>query len=217
MQILHPFRGSVEDYSQQLVDPNRFRPLGCPLCEAKTPLVAHGFYRRSLVDRGFDGLIRVRRYLCRLCRRTVSLLPEFTLPYLRFGIDIVARFLKARLIEGETLRAAARQAGQPEMPYQRGQGWVARFRRQATALAAGLAALTRPLPAPDFVHQAVGMLEAAGWIPSHRFLFAQLRVHLLGWPRCLAPDGRSRRFASPRSASRAQPHNTCIAPSVPGP
>jgi hypothetical protein len=34
------------------------------------------------------------------------------------------------------------------------------------------------------------MLESAGWIPSHRFLFASLRQHLLGWPHWLAPKGR---------------------------
>jgi hypothetical protein len=31
------------------------------------------------VDVTFDGVIRVRRYLCRFCKRTVSLLPDFAL------------------------------------------------------------------------------------------------------------------------------------------
>jgi hypothetical protein len=31
---------------------------------------SEGFYSRTLVDVAFDGVIRVRRYLCRLCRRT---------------------------------------------------------------------------------------------------------------------------------------------------
>src|ERR1017187_2417043 len=44
-------------------------------------------------------------YLCRSCQRTVSLLPEFALPYLRFGVSVVALFLIARLLEGRTLRA----------------------------------------------------------------------------------------------------------------
>jgi hypothetical protein len=57
-------------------------------------------------------------------------------------------------------------------------------------LCAALAALTKPAPAPNFVQRALAMLESAGWIPSHRFLFASLRQPLLGWPRSLAPDGR---------------------------
>jgi hypothetical protein len=35
------------------------------------------------------------------------------------------------------------------------------------------------------------MLQSIGWIAAHRFLFSALRVHLLGWPALLAPDGRS--------------------------
>jgi hypothetical protein len=34
------------------------------------------------------------------------------------------------------------------------------------------------------------MLQSMGWIAAHRFLFSELRAHLLGWPDFLAPDGR---------------------------
>ena len=74
------------------------------------------------------------------------------------------------------------------MPYQRGQFWLRRFRRQAESLCAALAALTAP--APNFVQRALAMLSTAGWTPAHRFLFVDLRQHLLGWPPSLAPDGR---------------------------
>jgi hypothetical protein len=76
------------------------------------------------------------------------------------------------------------------MPYQRGQFWVRRFQRQAAALCAALAALSSPALAPNFVCRALTMLESIGWIAAHRFLFADLRMHLLGWPAFLAPDGR---------------------------
>jgi hypothetical protein len=76
------------------------------------------------------------------------------------------------------------------MPYQRGQFWIRRFRAQAEALCATLAALIQPAPAPDFAHRALAMLESAGWIAAHRFLLGGVRCHLLGWPGGLAPDGR---------------------------
>jgi len=57
-------------------------------------------------------------------------------------------------------------------------------------LCAALAVLTQPAPAPDFLHRALAMLASTGWIAAHRFLFADVRCHLLGWPRGLAPDGR---------------------------
>ena len=194
MQILHPFTGSVQQYTEQLSDPDRHRPANCPQCQARHPLTAHGFYTRTLIDVAFDGLIRVRRYLCQSCKRTVSLLPEFVLPYLRSSIVVIALFLVARLLHTQTLSAAAR-AAQACMAYQRGQFWIRRFRNQAEGLCAALAALIRPAPAEDFVRRALVMLESAGWLASHRFLFGALRGHLLGWPRSLAPDGRRTRWA----------------------
>jgi Domain of unknown function (DUF6431) len=189
MQILHPCSGSIQQYCEQLADPERYRPAACPLCQVAEPLASHGFYQRTVVAETVEDLLPVRRYLCRCCWRTVSLLPEFLLPYLRFGVSVVARFLKARLGEGQTLKAAAQAAGLPHMPYQRGQHWVRRFRKQAPGLSVALAAVTTPRLAADFVSKALGMLEAVGWMAAHRFLFSQLRGHLLGWPLFLAPDG----------------------------
>ena len=190
MQILHPFAGSIQQYSEAISDPDRYRPDHCPQCQAQQPPTAHGFYSRTVTDVEFDGSIRVRRYLCHDCKRTVSLLPEFALPYLRFSILVISLFLVARLLNGGTLRAAAQAATQPGMPYQRGQFWVRRFQRQAAGLCTALAALTAPMAAPNFVTRALQMLQSIGWIPAHRFLLPQLRTHLLGWPRFLVPDGR---------------------------
>jgi hypothetical protein len=190
MQILHCFAGSIQRYSEELSDPDRYRPDHCPQCEAHRPLRAHGFYTRTLVDIAFDGTVRVRRYLCCCCKRTVSLLPEFALPYLRFGIVVIALFLVARLLPGLTLKAAAEAAKLTAVPYQRGQFWARRFRQQAERICGALAALIAPPGAPDFTSRALQMLESIGWIAAHRFLFADLRVHLLGWPAFLAPTGR---------------------------
>ena len=192
MQILHPFAGSVQQYNEQLSNPDAYRPNSCPQCQTKHPLTAHGFYTRTLIDCAFDGIIHVRRYLCNACRRTVSLLPEFVLPYLRSSLTLIALFLVARLLLAQTLPTAAPLP----MPYQRGQFWIRRFRAQAATLCAALAALTQPTPAPDFVQRALAMLESTGWIAAHRFLFASVRCHLLGWPRGLAPDGRRAAFSS---------------------
>ncbi len=190
MQILHPFAGSIKQYAEGISDPGRYRPDHCPQCEAKQPLTGHGFYSRTLVDAAFDGVIRVRRYLCRLCQRTVSLLPEFALPWLRFSISVISLFLVARLLQGFTLAAAALAARQTTMSYQRGQFWIRRFRKEAPALGVALAALAAPIAAADFVSRALRMLESIGWMAAHRFLFSELRAHLLGWPDSLAPQGR---------------------------
>jgi hypothetical protein len=190
MQILHPFVGSIQQYCREIADPDCYRPDHCLQCDADQPLTAHGFYSRTLVDVEFDGSIRVRRYLCHGCQRTLSLLPGFAFPYLRFGITVIALFLMARLRDGHGLVAAAALAGLPSMPYQRGQFWVRRFQKQAVALCAALAAWTAPVAASSFVARGLQMLQSIGWMAAHRFLFADLRFHLLGWPAFLAPQGR---------------------------
>jgi transposase-like protein len=187
LQILHPFAGSIQQYSDSLADPDRYRPRDCPQCRAKQPLISHGFYRRTLVDPTFDGFIRVRRYLCQLCKRTVSLLPEFALPWLRFSLTVLSVFLTARLLLGLSLAAAIARTALP-MPYQRCQFWIRRFLRQAPALGLSLTPLTPPVTATDPL-RALRMLQSTGWIAAHRFLFSKLRAHLLGWPPSLAPQG----------------------------
>jgi hypothetical protein len=206
MQILHPFAGSVQQYLDQLEDVESPRPTHCPQCQANKPLTAHGFYTRTIDDSVFDGWIRVRRYLCESCRRTVSLLPEFALPYLRSSVTVMALWLLVRLRP-----AAARDGQSPAMPYQRGQFWLRRFRSQAAALCAALAALTRPAAAPGFLERALAMLESAGWIAAHRFLFAELRQHLLGWPPSLAPAGRRVALRPAAAPAGTSPHTICLA------
>jgi transposase-like protein len=213
MQMLYPFAGTLQQYIECVessAEASRCRPVRCPQCESKQPLRCHGFYKRCVVDVTSDCVIRVRRYLCTACRRTVSLLPEFVLPYLRFAIIVIAVFLKTRLMGGQTLKAAAETAQQAGMPYQRGQQWVARFRRQAESVSAALAALVRPMVATDFVTKAIQMLEETGWIPAHRFLFQQLRQHLMGWPEFLVPAGMAVTKRQAIRCAGGSPHSTCM-------
>ena len=192
MQILYLVLGSIQQYVRDIQESSaadRYRLGRCPLCQARSCLLAHGFYYRTLVHKDFDDSIPIRRYLCRDCRRTVSLLPDFALPYVRHSTVIIGLFLVSRLLAGRSLAEAAHAAFQPGMPYQRGQFWVRRFRKQAAGLCAALVSLTAVVEATDFVTRALQMLEATGWIAAHRFLLGELRVHLLGWPRFLIPRG----------------------------
>jgi hypothetical protein len=163
---------------------------------------AHGFYIRTIVDEAFDGVIRVRRYLCQACRRTVSLLPEWALPYMRFSIAVIGRTLKGRLMENRVWKASE--------SYQRGQQWVRRFEKQAERLSAAMTALTPVLNASSFVLRAMRMLEKTGWMAAHRLVFPDLRMHLLGWPPSLAPHGRRITLDSAPSVAGLAPHTTCM-------
>src|SRR5438105_6753835 len=47
--ILHPFAGSIQQYLEEISDPDQYRPNHCPQCEAIEPPMGHGFYHRTLV------------------------------------------------------------------------------------------------------------------------------------------------------------------------
>jgi hypothetical protein len=190
--MLYPFSVSIEQYIASVGSLDKAwqcRPEKCPQC-LNGRMDSHGFYSRTVTAPQWSGEIRVRRYWCSMCRRTVSLLPDFVLPYWRFTIVVMRLFLIARLVGQQTLAGAAAAAHSPTMPYQRGQQWIRRFRGQAQAIAAALSALVQPAEAEDFTAQAIGMLEKAGWLAAHRFVFEQLRMHLMGWPEFLVPDGK---------------------------
>ncbi|MGI6227581.1 MAG: DUF6431 domain-containing protein [Peptococcales bacterium] len=60
----------------------------CPHCH-KQHLRRHGFYRRYLIAKGFEGVILVRRYICPECGQTVSLLPWFCHPKRTYSMAFI--------------------------------------------------------------------------------------------------------------------------------
>ena len=90
--ILRAFPVSVEDLASlsRLPSVDELRPCACPMCgqpahppESPLMIVGNGTYRRQvlgLVEPTEELVIFVRRYLCRGCRGSISLLPDALLP-----------------------------------------------------------------------------------------------------------------------------------------
>jgi hypothetical protein len=70
----------------------------CPQCKADY-LKKHGYYNRYLITLDFEGIIMIRRYYCRECKKTVSLLPSFCHPKRTYGILVIYKLLSAFYIE----------------------------------------------------------------------------------------------------------------------
>ena len=78
----------------------------CPQCQAGL-LKRHGFYARWLCVPGFEGQILVRRFLCRHCGRTLSLLPSFAHPRRGCGIRYIIGILTMFYLKGMSASGAA--------------------------------------------------------------------------------------------------------------
>jgi len=80
----------------------------CPKCK-KDSLKPHGFYDRWLCVIGFSGEIVIRRFICKACRRTVSLLPSFAHPRMGYGMSFIIGILELFYLEDLGVVQAAKK------------------------------------------------------------------------------------------------------------
>jgi hypothetical protein len=91
MQLIYAVEIDPEQYVAESFHKRMLPPIKCPHCCRSKTLWALGYYSRNLSRIGLGALlIFVRRFVCRRCRKTVSLLPAFAQPY---------RFVQNRTIE----------------------------------------------------------------------------------------------------------------------
>ena len=74
-------------------------PKKCPYgdCGVGIEMKKHGFYTRMLITITFTGKIRIRRYICALCGRTLSMLPSFCIAGFTYGAEFIITLLQCML------------------------------------------------------------------------------------------------------------------------
>lgn len=111
--IVRQFPVPVESLSTLRCVPSvaELRPCCCPLCEepARTEeglqIVGHGTYRRQvlgLIGGCREALIWIRRFLCRRCRRTISVLPDGLYPGRWYAGGAILLSLVLSLLQGQS-------------------------------------------------------------------------------------------------------------------
>lgn len=95
------------------------RPTSCPLCcqlarVAGKPLgiVGHGTYRRQVLglsEADVEATTLVRRYLCRGCVHTISVLSDYLHPRRWYAAVVILEALRRHLIDGKTEAEVRRQ------------------------------------------------------------------------------------------------------------
>lgn len=108
MQIVFDTQQQPSDYADKHgagVYPDA--PARClhPGCGIPVPMAKSGFYRRHVITSIFTGLIRIRRYKCKICGHTVSMLPSFCVPRHVYGVVFIV-CLMAEAIRSSKRRAA---------------------------------------------------------------------------------------------------------------
>lgn len=87
MQIIFHTNYLIKDFcdkEEQHIFPTA--PDKCPFpdCHMPIKLKKHGYYSRFYISKSFNGRIYIRRYICPVCKRTVSMLPMFCIPRFQY-------------------------------------------------------------------------------------------------------------------------------------
>jgi Domain of unknown function (DUF6431) len=77
----------------------------CPNC-AQDSIIGHGRRRKQAHDEHHDW-IPIRRGICRPCKKTITFLPVFSLPYTQYSLIARSEALRRYFVEGCCLEAAA--------------------------------------------------------------------------------------------------------------
>lgn len=154
----------------------------CPV-DPKHRIHRHGHYDRHGDCEGLKPLECVLRFLCLLCRRTISVLPEHLLPYRPIAAPKVQEYFDAQTSHRPAPPATEKQRGCLKRAWER-------FTQRPTALAATLGQMMQlVLPEPKPI-----------WLQLRRWGNLPHILHLLGRPfntsllqdyRCLQPWTRA--------------------------
>lgn len=99
MQNIVSFNCTVKYYAEHWREMAPDIPERCPFEGCRGKMHRHGFYWRRVIDyAGGCFFLGVFRFRCTICKRTVSFLPDFCIPYKHFSTDVVATVLHAVLI-----------------------------------------------------------------------------------------------------------------------
>jgi hypothetical protein len=95
-----------EDFSK--ANENLFpeAPMRCTFYDCLMPIKMkkHGFYKRYVISDGYTGYVYIRRYICPCCRRTISFLPSFLIPYFQYAFPYILSFLRGYFKTDQSLR-----------------------------------------------------------------------------------------------------------------
>lgn len=65
------------------------RPDGCMYCLVRGQMVAHGYYLRKPKDVGRGWVMRIRRWKCKACGKTVGAVPSFLLFFRHYVLRVI--------------------------------------------------------------------------------------------------------------------------------
>jgi Domain of unknown function (DUF6431) len=186
MAIVIEFGCPVHEYVARFPLLEFPRPEVCPHCHAVQLFIGHGFCLRKALSPTQVYLVYLKRWYCKACHHTVSLLPSFLLRFRHYLLDVIQSVVVARFEDHASWQQLARQCAVEGAPAPRTQ------RRWCVSFAAHAPAWLGPVLETLAEHDARSPLldplgENAGPRDAPRALL-QAALHLLAWAKTQWPE-----------------------------
>jgi transcription elongation factor Elf1 len=91
--IVHVIGSNEQGYQRD----NCPRPGGCPHCGSEGCMIGNGYYPRKAKDALHAYQVEIKRWLCKVCGRTMAVLPDFLLSFRHYLMRVVEGVLEDRL------------------------------------------------------------------------------------------------------------------------
>ena len=186
MVIVAEFHCPVQVYVDHFSQLDFPRPEACPHCQAVHLLIGHGFYLRQPITPTAVFQVYIKRWRCKVCRHTVSLLPSFLLRYRHYLLEVIQPVVIARFEDRASWTQIAHRCAVNGLPYPRTlYRWCVSFAAQAPTW---WAAVQKTLAEHDASSPALDPLGAnTGPHDAPRALL-QAALHLLAWAKTRWPE-----------------------------
>ena len=196
MVIVTEFGCLVHEYVERgsgLVFP---RPNECPQCRVADTLIGHGFYERKALSPTQVYVLRIKRWYCTACERTVSLLPSFLLRFRHYLLDVIQSVVILRFEDSASWAQVARRCAVAGAPSSRTiRRWCDSLAEHASVWWAAVQQTLAQQDAASPLLDPIG--KSAGPRDAPRALL-QATLHLLAWAKtqwsALADYGLADRF-----------------------
>jgi hypothetical protein len=179
MPILADFGCDERGYLDQEKHQDSPRPGSCPGCGEKHCLIGHGFYQRKAQDEQRVYRIRVKRWLCKICHRSVSVLPNFLCPWRHYLVRVIHTVVTACFERSLNWKQVAQRSTCQGTPALRTmQRWCKAFAGYAPAWLAGVQTFLAQQDSP------CTWLDPQGEAPQPENAATALltaSLHLLAW------------------------------------
>jgi hypothetical protein len=186
MVIVTDFGCSVQGYVDHFVNLVFSRPEMCPHCQRATRIIGHGFYPRKVLFPKQVYLIQIKRWYCKVCGQTISLLPSFVVRFRQYAQEVIYKVVVTRFELGFSWKQVIQRCSYQEAPSGRTiQRWCHSFAQEAVRW---WAAVQGELAEYDSGSPGLNPFGVGTSEPSAPRVLLQAAVHLLAWAKTRWPQ-----------------------------